>query len=111
MRLRVSLLSPPQYAGLPPITPFSSSFHSFRASYVSRTHILYRVLDMKSNISLLRSLIAVTLMAAILAPAVSIKADPVASKGLTEDQKILHVLNRLGFGARPGDVGKVKAMG
>ncbi|MBX7172439.1 MAG: DUF1800 domain-containing protein [Pyrinomonadaceae bacterium] len=33
------------------------------------------------------------------------------TKGLTEDQKILHVLNRLGFGARPGDVEKVKAMG
>jgi len=66
---------------------------------------------MKSNISLLRSLIAVTLMAAILAPAVSIKADPGASKGLTEDQKILHVLNRLGFGARPGDVERVKAIG
>lgn len=32
-------------------------------------------------------------------------------KPLTEDQKILHVLNRLGFGARPGDVEKVKAMG
>lgn len=30
---------------------------------------------------------------------------------LTEDQKILHVLNRLGFGARPGDIEKVKAMG
>lgn len=32
-------------------------------------------------------------------------------KKLTEDQKIMHVLNRLGFGARPGDVQKVKAMG
>jgi uncharacterized protein (DUF1800 family) len=31
--------------------------------------------------------------------------------GLTEDQRILHVLNRLGFGARPGDVERVKAMG
>jgi uncharacterized protein (DUF1800 family) len=30
---------------------------------------------------------------------------------LTENQKILHVLNRLGFGARPGDVEKVKAVG
>jgi uncharacterized protein (DUF1800 family) len=30
---------------------------------------------------------------------------------LTEDQRILHVLNRLGFGARPGDVARVKAMG
>src|SRR5262245_50498312 len=33
------------------------------------------------------------------------------SKGLTEDQRIVHVLNRLGFGARPGDVERVKAMG
>src|SRR5260370_18619171 len=30
---------------------------------------------------------------------------------LDEDQRILHVLNRLGFGARPGDVERVKAMG
>lgn len=30
---------------------------------------------------------------------------------LTEDQKIIHVLNRLGFGARPGDVEKVKSLG
>ncbi len=33
------------------------------------------------------------------------------TKALSEDQKISHVLNRLGFGARPGDVEKVKAMG
>src|SRR5882762_2652601 len=30
---------------------------------------------------------------------------------LSEGQRILHVLNRLGFGARPGDVERVKAMG
>ena len=30
---------------------------------------------------------------------------------LTQDQRILHALNRLGFGARPGDVERVKAMG
>jgi len=30
---------------------------------------------------------------------------------LSEDQRILHVLNRLGFGARAGDVQRVKAMG
>src|SRR5439155_27125269 len=30
---------------------------------------------------------------------------------LKEDQRILHVLNRLGFGARPGDVERVKAVG
>lgn len=33
------------------------------------------------------------------------------SARLNEDQRILHVLNRLGFGARPGDVERVKAMG
>ena len=32
-------------------------------------------------------------------------------KGLSEEQRIVHVLNRLGFGARPGDVERVKAMG
>jgi uncharacterized protein (DUF1800 family) len=32
-------------------------------------------------------------------------------RSLTEEQRIIHVLNRLGFGARPGDVGRVKAMG
>ena len=30
---------------------------------------------------------------------------------LTDEQRILHVLNRLGFGARPGDVERVKAIG
>lgn len=33
------------------------------------------------------------------------------AKSLTEDQKIIHVLNRLGYGARSGDVEKVKAFG
>ena len=31
--------------------------------------------------------------------------------GLTEEQRIVHVLNRLGFGARPGDVQRVKTLG
>ncbi len=33
------------------------------------------------------------------------------AESLTEDQKILHVLNRFGFGARPGDVEKVRSIG
>ena len=33
------------------------------------------------------------------------------SKALTEEEKIIHVLNRLGFGPRPGDIEKVTAMG
>src|SRR6476646_7046784 len=36
---------------------------------------------------------------------------PAQTKTLNEDQRVLHVLNRLGFGARPGDVARVKAMG
>ncbi len=47
-----------------------------------------------------------------LTPLAALGADPaVPGKPLTEEQKILHVLNRLGFGARPGDVEKVKAIG
>jgi hypothetical protein len=30
---------------------------------------------------------------------------------LTEDQAIVHALNRLGYGPRPGDVQRIKAMG
>ncbi|HEX5965406.1 MAG TPA: DUF1800 domain-containing protein, partial [Pyrinomonadaceae bacterium] len=30
---------------------------------------------------------------------------------LTDEQRIIHVLNRLGYGARPGDIERVKAMG
>ena len=30
---------------------------------------------------------------------------------LTEDQKILHLLNRAGFGPRPGDIERVQRMG
>ncbi|HYV07568.1 MAG TPA: DUF1800 domain-containing protein, partial [Blastocatellia bacterium] len=33
------------------------------------------------------------------------------AKGLTQDQRIIHVLNRLGFGARPGDIERIKRMG
>ena len=30
---------------------------------------------------------------------------------LSEEQRVVHVLNRLGFGARPGDVERVRRMG
>ena len=33
------------------------------------------------------------------------------SRTLTEEEQIVHVLNRLGFGPRPGDIEKVAAMG
>jgi uncharacterized protein (DUF1800 family) len=34
-----------------------------------------------------------------------------AAQKLTEEQRIVHVLNRLGFGVRPGDVERVRQMG
>lgn len=37
-------------------------------------------------------------------------SSPIATS-LTEEQKILHVLNRLGYGRRPGDVERVRRMG
>src|SRR5882672_3567397 len=39
------------------------------------------------------------------------KGNATKTTGLSEEQRILHALNRLGYGARPGDVEHVKAMG
>lgn len=51
-------------------------------------------------------------VAAMLSPVAALAADTrIKAKALTEDQKILHVLSRLTYGARPGDVEKVKAIG
>ncbi|MDX6402680.1 MAG: hypothetical protein QOH70_135 [Blastocatellia bacterium] len=73
------------------------------------------------SFSFLRRIAATLSIAALLASTFGITAQsmngglkPAASKSagrLSEDQRILHVLNRLGFGARPGDVERVKAMG
>lgn len=61
--------------------------------------------------SALRNLVAAGLMAVLLAPTILVKGEKRAYTKLTEEQKIIHVLNRLGFGARPGEVEKVKAVG
>src|SRR5215472_762804 len=39
------------------------------------------------------------------------KRDVKSASALSEEQRALHVLNRLGFGARPGDIERVQAMG
>ena len=64
----------------------------------------------------LRKTAALTALAALLSgfltAGVSAQRPSIAEKTkLSEEQRILHVLNRLGFGARPGDVQRVKAMG
>ncbi|MCC7306305.1 MAG: DUF1800 domain-containing protein [Acidobacteria bacterium] len=66
---------------------------------------------MKRSIPIVKQACTGIILAAFCAPLFIINAGPAADKKLTEEQKILHVLNRLGFGARPGDIEKVKAMG
>ena len=56
------------------------------------------------------ALLASTFAAGISAQSMKVSVAKSTAK-LNEDQRILHVLNRLGFGARPGDVERVKAMG
>ena len=65
-----------------------------------------RIAAMLSIVALLAS----TFAAGISAQNMKAPARKSAAK-LSEDQRILHVLNRLGFGVRPGDVERVKAMG
>jgi uncharacterized protein (DUF1800 family) len=60
----------------------------------------------------LKKTVALTLLLALTATQPLVSAEKRAkSQNLTEQQRIVHVLNRLGFGARPGDVERVKAMG
>ena len=67
---------------------------------------------MKQSFSLFRKSAALLVLYTLVVPALATGSiDKSDKKGLTEDQKIIHVLNRLGFGARPGDIQKVKAIG
>ena len=44
-------------------------------------------------------------------PVVADSKSKASNAGLNADQKIIHLLNRIGFGPRPGDVERVKKMG
>ncbi len=55
----------------------------------------------------MKRIVALILLALLTQPLVFAQKQ----RSLTEEQRIIHVLNRLGFGARPGDVQRVKAMG
>ena len=57
----------------------------------------------------MKFLLSITIMISLLAPSFAQKSQKPGA--LKEEQRIVHVLNRLGFGARPGDVERVKAMG
>src|SRR6185437_5571557 len=58
----------------------------------------------------MRKTLAFILLIVLTQPLVLAQKHP-KPQSLSEDQRIIHVLNRLGFGARPGDVERVKAMG
>src|SRR5258705_6699373 len=67
---------------------------------------------MKTNISPTKRIAATLILLALMSPIFVFGVDTRSgSKPLTEDQKIIHVLNRLGFGSRPGDVERVKKIG
>lgn len=67
---------------------------------------------MRRSVSIFNKFAAAAVIWTILAPVQVLRAEqPFAAKALTAEQKILHVFNRLGFGARSGDIEKVKAMG
>lgn len=67
---------------------------------------------MKRSTWILNRLTAVAVIWTMLVPVHALRAErPSAAKTLTEEQKILHVLNRLAFGAKAGDIEKVKAVG
>ncbi len=57
------------------------------------------------------ALVGVWLVAAAWAAPVPIKHDAIQRSALTEDQKLVHLLNRITFGARPGDIEAVRAVG
>ncbi len=69
----------------------------------------------KSSLSrrLMRPAIALFIVAAFMCGSLPIRVDAQRTNAarMNDDQRALHVLNRLGFGARPGDLEKVRAIG
>jgi uncharacterized protein (DUF1800 family) len=64
-----------------------------------------------SNNSFLAAFVVATMLATQALAAFAEPQKRAKTRGLTEEQRIIHVLNRLGFGARPGDVERVKSIG
>ena len=73
----------------------------------------YGVFARRKEIAM-RVIVCVTTSALLLStfiPAVTAQQRAPLTKALNDEQRILHVLNRLGYGVRPGDVARVKAIG
>src|SRR5687767_10932925 len=76
----------------------------------TETHIRFLNSLLRRGAAFLSILALLSGTFALNSAAAQTKSQSSAAK-LSEDQRILHVLNRLGYGARPGDVERVKAMG
>ncbi|HVF91296.1 MAG TPA: DUF1800 domain-containing protein [Blastocatellia bacterium] len=61
--------------------------------------------------ALVALLLAASLAAGAVAPVAGADKSKATAPRLSEEQKILHALNRLGFGPRPGDVERVRRIG
>ena len=83
----------------------STKFQSRRASSLPQ-----RIAATTTILALLVSTLAVGISAQSMNGRMK-AADAKKVPRLSEDQRIQHVLNRLGFGARPGDVERVKSIG
>ena len=64
---------------------------------------------MESNMK--KSIALILVLAVMAAQSIATAQKRSKTQRLTEEQRIVHVLNRLGFGVRPGDVERVKALG
>jgi len=67
---------------------------------------------MKTRIPSFQKFAALLSLFALVSPMFAHSIDTKSAlKPLTQDQRIAHVLNRLGFGARPGDIERVRQIG
>ena len=73
----------------------------------SKLSLFTPILRQGSSLLTIAALLFTTLTAGVTAQ----QKQQVRTIKLNEEQRIMHVLNRLGFGARPGDLERVKAFG
>src|SRR5438128_2072245 len=77
----------------------------------TKTFLSWTARTRRASASVLAVVMTATLALGTLSPAFGDSKTKGTKSALTEDQKITHLLNRLGFGPRPGDVERVRAMG
>src|SRR5438128_12350799 len=77
----------------------------------TKTFLSWTARTRRASASVLYVVMTATLALGTLSPAFGDSQTKGTKSALTEDQKITHLLNRLGFAPRPGDVERARAMG